>query len=93
MGPRTRRMGCGQPVCDSNEETGNVSESINANELLQILNRLPSVPWSSRIDPVAMTSEWVYASPRLAELYGLTDDELGSPRVVAGRAPARVGGL
>jgi rsbT co-antagonist protein RsbR len=53
-----------------------VSENINADELLQILNRLPSVPWSSRIDPVTMTSEWVYASPRMAELYGLTDAEL-----------------
>ncbi|MEO5730808.1 MAG: PAS domain-containing protein [Byssovorax sp.] len=53
-----------------------MSENINANELLQILNRLPSVPWSSRIDPVAMTSEWVYVSPRMAELYGLTDDEI-----------------
>jgi rsbT co-antagonist protein RsbR len=52
-----------------------VPENIAAEELLHILNRLPSAPWSSRIDPVTMTSEWVYRSPRMAELYGLTEAE------------------
>lgn len=50
-------------------------ENINASELREILDRLPSVSWSSRVDPVTMKSEWVYVSPRMAEIYGLTEAE------------------
>ncbi|MFS8071522.1 MAG: PAS domain-containing protein, partial [Byssovorax sp.] len=50
----------------------------NAEALLRILDRLPSVPWAARINPVTMTSEWIYLSPRVAELYGMTDADLHS---------------
>ncbi len=53
-----------------------MSVNTNAEALLRILDRLPSVPWSTRIDPVTMTSEWIYLSPRVAELYGMTDTEV-----------------
>ena len=53
-----------------------MSDNNEAEVLRRILDRLPSVPWSSRLDPVTMTSEWVYTSPRMAELYGLTEEEL-----------------
>ncbi len=53
-----------------------MSENTNAETLRRILDRLPSVPWSVRIDPATMTSEWVYLSPRVAELYGMTDGEI-----------------
>jgi rsbT co-antagonist protein RsbR len=57
-----------------------VSVNIKAEALLRILDRLPSAPWSSRIDPVTMTSEWVYLSPRMAEFYGVTEAEMhGGP--------------
>jgi len=57
-----------------------VSANTKAEALLRILDRLPSAPWSSRIDPGTMTSEWVYLSPRMAELCGMTEAEMhGGP--------------
>jgi rsbT co-antagonist protein RsbR len=63
-----------------------VTENIEAEVLLRILNRLPSMPWSSRVNPVTMTSEWIYVSPRMAELYGMTEAELnGDPHALIRR--------
>ena len=57
-----------------------MSENLEADALLRILNRLPSVPWSVRIDPATLAASWIYVSPRMAEIYGLTEDEVrGDP--------------
>jgi rsbT co-antagonist protein RsbR len=55
-----------------------VAENLEADVLLRILNRLPSVPWASRIDLTTMTAQWIYVSPRMAELYGMTEAEMRS---------------
>jgi rsbT co-antagonist protein RsbR len=65
-----------------------VSESNNAEVLLEILNQLPGAPWSFRLDPGTGTAEWTFRSPQLAETYALTDAEIqGSPLALIGRLP------
>ncbi len=53
-----------------------MSDNTNAEMLLRILNRLPSVPWAFRLDQKTMKAEWIYVSPQLAEIYGLSEAEL-----------------
>ena len=53
-----------------------MAENLEADVLLRILNRLPSVPWASRLDLTTMTAQWVYVSPRMAELYGMTEAQM-----------------
>jgi rsbT co-antagonist protein RsbR len=53
-----------------------VSEMIASEMLTRLLERVPGVFWASRMDPRTLWTEWVYVSPRLAELYGLAQDEL-----------------
>jgi rsbT co-antagonist protein RsbR len=53
-----------------------VSDNTNAEMLLRILNRLPSVPWAFRLDQATMKAEWIYVSPQLAEIYGVSEGEL-----------------
>lgn len=53
-----------------------MTSSLEADVLLRILDRLPSLPWSSRIDPSTMTSTLVYVSPGLVELCGLSEAEM-----------------
>jgi rsbT co-antagonist protein RsbR len=53
-----------------------VSESPTTEVLLRILDRLPSVPCSIRFEPGSMTAEWIYVSPNLGELFGITREEL-----------------
>ena len=60
----------------SNEKAEHVAENLEADVLLRILNRLPSVPWASRIDLTTMTAQWIYVSPRMAELYGMTEAQM-----------------
>ncbi len=55
-----------------------MSEKPNAEVLSRILDRLPSVPWSTRVDPVTMKAEWIYMSPQMTGLYGLSEAELRS---------------
>ena len=52
------------------------TNTTNAEVLSRILDRLPSVAWSSRLVPGTMKSEWIYLSPQMAELYGVSDAEL-----------------
>ena len=52
-------------------------ETTTNEALLQILDELPSMPCSARIDPANMTSEWIYVSPRMAELFGISIEEVG----------------
>ena len=57
-----------------------MSESIKEDMLRRILDRLPSVPCACRIDPETGKAEWLYASPQLAAIYGVTEEELrGDP--------------
>jgi rsbT co-antagonist protein RsbR len=51
-------------------------ETTKIEALLRLLDELPSTPSSVRIDPVAMSSEWIYVSPRMAELFGVSEEEL-----------------
>jgi rsbT co-antagonist protein RsbR len=63
-----------------NEEADNVFENTKAEVLLQILDLLPSAPYATRIDPVTLKSEWIYVSPQVAEIYGVSEAELlGEP--------------
>ena len=51
-------------------------ETTKIEALLRILDQLPAMPCSTRIDPATMSSEWVYVSPQMAELFGVSDEEL-----------------
>ncbi len=53
-----------------------MSETTKIEALLRILDQLPGMPCSTRIDPATMSSEWVYVSPRMAELFAVSDEEL-----------------
>ena len=55
-----------------------MSETTNAEVLSRILGKLPSVPWASRFDPATMKTEWIYMSPQMPGLYGLSEAELRS---------------
>ena len=65
-----------------------MSENIDAEMLLRILDQVPGAPWAFRLDPAAMTSAWIYRSPQLAETYALTEAELaGEPLALIRRLP------
>ena len=65
-----------------------MSENIDAEMLLRILDQVPGAPWAFRLDPVAVTSAWIYRSPQLAETYALTEAELaGEPLALIRRLP------
>jgi rsbT co-antagonist protein RsbR len=51
-------------------------ENTTIEALLRILDQLPSLPTSIRFDPVTMAAEWIYVSPGMAELFGLSKEEL-----------------
>lgn len=44
----------------------------------QILDRAPGAPSASRTDPTTGVMEWLYVSPRLGSLFGVSDEELRS---------------
>ena len=50
-----------------------MSANTSAEMLLRVLNRLPSAPWASRLDPVTRKAEWIYVSPQLADIYGISE--------------------
>jgi rsbT co-antagonist protein RsbR len=53
-----------------------MSETTSNEALLRILDELPSMPSSVRIHPATMTAEWIYVSPRLAALFGVSVEDL-----------------
>jgi rsbT co-antagonist protein RsbR len=60
--------------------------TVNGEELLRLLDRMPAVAWSNRVTPTTGAIEWLYFSPRLAELYGVPAASLqGDPMVLAER--------
>jgi len=53
-----------------------VVENTKHEMLERLLSRLPGTAWSSRLDPATGKSVWIYVSPQMAEIYGITDAEL-----------------
>ncbi|MFS8070143.1 MAG: PAS domain-containing protein, partial [Byssovorax sp.] len=63
-----------------------MATNVNGEELLRLLDRMPAVAWSNRVTPTTGAVEWLYLSPRLAELYGVPASSLqGDPMVLAER--------
>jgi rsbT co-antagonist protein RsbR len=58
-----------------------MSTSANAEELRRLLDRMPKVSWSSRVTPATGKMEWIYVSPKMAELHGVTDADQPSDPV------------
>ncbi len=50
--------------------------NVSAEVLQGLLDRMPGIAWSSRVDPATGESSWVYVSPRAAEVYGVTEAEM-----------------
>jgi rsbT co-antagonist protein RsbR len=48
---------------------------VNAEVLQRMLDRMPGVAWSSRVDPATGQSTWIYFSPRTAEVYDMPEAE------------------
>jgi rsbT co-antagonist protein RsbR len=48
-----------------------MSTNVSAEALQRLLDRMPTVAWSSRFTPATGAMEWIYVSPRMAELHGL----------------------
>jgi rsbT co-antagonist protein RsbR len=58
-----------------------MSESSKVEMLLRFLDRLPGKPWATRNDPVTGVATWLYMSPQIGELYGISDEEFrATPR-------------
>ncbi len=54
-----------------------MSTNASAEALQRLLDRMPTVAWSSRVNLATGAMEWIYVSPRMAEFHGLppTADE------------------
>jgi rsbT co-antagonist protein RsbR len=48
-----------------------MSTNASAEALQRLLDRMPSVAWSSRVNPATGAMEWIYVSPKMAEFHGL----------------------
>jgi rsbT co-antagonist protein RsbR len=44
--------------------------------LAPLLQRMPGVFWSSRLNPVTGGNEWLYFSPKMPEMYGVSIEEM-----------------
>ena len=53
-----------------------MSTNVNTEVLQQLLDRMPGVASSSRVDPTTGKSTWLYVNPRAAEVYGVTEAEM-----------------
>ena len=63
-----------------------MSENSKVEMLLRFLDRLPGKPWATRNDPATSQSTWLYMSPQIGELYGLSDEEFrAAPRGLLNR--------
>ncbi len=50
--------------------------NVSAEVLQRMLDRMPGVAWSLRVDPATGESSWNYISTRAAEVYGVTEAEM-----------------
>jgi rsbT co-antagonist protein RsbR len=53
-----------------------MSTNANVEVLQRLLDQMPGVAWSARIDPVTGQSTWLYFSPRTTEVYDVSEAEL-----------------
>jgi rsbT co-antagonist protein RsbR len=57
-----------------------VSEKIGLEVLTALLEKLPGVFWVAKMEPTTGKSEWIHFGQRMAELYGVTPEEVrGDP--------------
>ena len=63
-----------------------MAENLSAEVLLQILDRMPGIAFASSMDPATGKMEWLYVSPKMAELHGLPGSVLqGDPAELIAR--------
>ena len=53
-----------------------MSTNVTAEVLQRMLDRMPGVAWSSRIQPATGQMSWLYVNPKAAAVYDLTEAEL-----------------
>ncbi|NUP08706.1 MAG: PAS domain-containing protein [Polyangiaceae bacterium] len=53
-----------------------MAEKIGLEVLTSLLDKVPGVFWASRMDPATGKSEWLHIGQRMAEMYGVTVDEI-----------------
>ena len=53
-----------------------MSANVSAEVLQRMLDRMPGVAWSHRVNPATGQSAWLYVNPKAAEIYDVTEAEL-----------------
>jgi rsbT co-antagonist protein RsbR len=53
-----------------------MSTNVSAEVLLRMLDRMPGVAWSSRIQPTTGAMAWLYVNPKAASVYDVTVAEM-----------------
>ena len=53
-----------------------MSTSVSAEVLQRMLDRMPGVAWSSRVQPATGAMAWLYVNPKAASVYDVTEAEM-----------------
>src|SRR4051812_21019545 len=75
--PRWRGGCCGEQRRVGFERGGwNVWDKLNATTLLEILDHVPGVVYASLLDPMTGEMSWLYFSPDLGPMFGMSNEEV-----------------